>query len=116
MKLLKNASCISAAALFAVIFAGPLFAQEGMEPGHPRVNEVQGRIDNQENRVDHGINSGKLTPGEAARDTRRDARVERQMKRDEAKHGGHITKGEQAKLNRELNHNSRDIHRQKNGN
>ncbi|MGO9544146.1 MAG: hypothetical protein ACLPPF_05050 [Rhodomicrobium sp.] len=112
MKKLNQIAVLAAAALLGAVLAGPVFAQE--EPGHPRVNEVQGRIDNQERRVDQGINKGQLTPGQAARDTRRDARVERQMKRDEAKHGGHITKREQAKLNRELNHNSRDIHRQRN--
>ncbi len=111
MKQLKKASVIPAALLLAVMISGPVFAQE--DPGHPRINEVQGRIDNQEKRIDQGINKGQLTPGQAARDTRRDARIERQLKRDEAKHGGHITKGEQAKLNRELNRNSRAIHNQR---
>ncbi len=112
MKNLNKVLAVSATALLVAVLAGPVLAQE--DPGHPRVNEVQGRIDNQERRIDQGINKGQLTPGQAARDTRRDARVERQLKRDEAKHGGHITKAEQAKLNRELNHNSRDIHRQRN--
>jgi hypothetical protein len=108
---MKMFSSIIPAALLAAVFTVPALAQE--EPGHPRVNEVQGRIDNQERRIDQGINKGQLTPGQAARDTRRDARIERQLKRDEAKHGGHITKREQAQLNRELNHNSRAIHRQR---
>jgi hypothetical protein len=111
MKQLKSASIVSAAALLAASLSGPVFAQE--EPGHPRVNEVQGRIDNQENRINQGVNKGQITPNQAARDERRDARVERQLHRDEAKHDGHITKGEQAKLNRELNHNSQAIHRQR---
>jgi hypothetical protein len=111
MKKLAIAPVICVAASLAAFQSTAALAQE--DPGHPRINEVQGRIDNQERRIDQGINSGKLTPGEAARDTRRDARIERQLKRDEAKHGGHITKAEQAKLNRELNRNSRDIHRQK---
>jgi hypothetical protein len=103
---------VSAAAILAAVISGPVFAQE--DPGHPRVNEVQGRIDNQERRIGQGINKGQLTPGQAARDTRRDARIERQLKRDEAKHGGYITKREQAQLNRELNRNSRAIHDQRN--
>ena len=59
------------------------------------------------------MDKGQINPNQAARDERRDARVERQLKRDEAKHGGHITKREQAKLNRELNHNSKAIHNQR---
>jgi hypothetical protein len=38
------------------------------------------------------------------------------MRRDEAKHGGHIIKREQAHLNRELNHNSRAIYNQRHKN
>jgi hypothetical protein len=108
----KTLFALSAAISLSAFFAAPGFAQD--DPGHPRINEVQGRIDNQENRIDQGINKGQLTPGQAARDTRRDARIERQLKRDEAAHGGHITKGEQAKLNRELNRNSQAIRNQRN--
>ena len=111
MKKLAMASIVCVAASLTVLSAGPVLAQD--IPGHPRVNEVQGRIDNQERRIDQGINQGQLTPGQAARDVRRDARVERQLRRDEAMHGGHITRAEQARLNRELNRNSRAIYRQR---
>ena len=89
----------------------PAFAQE--DPGHPRVNEIQGRIDRQVGRVNAGIGQGQISPGEAARDRARDNRVERQLQRDEARHGGHITKAEQQHLNRELNRNSRHIYNQR---
>jgi hypothetical protein len=107
----KTFTLLPVAILFSAVFSTQVFAQE--EPGHPRVNEIQGRIDNQEKRIDQGINKGQLSPGQAAHDTRRDARIERQLKRDEAAHGGHITKAEQAKLNRELNRNSHKIHEQR---
>lgn len=115
MKLNTTASILSAAAAFAVLLSGSAFAQ-AVDPGHPRVNEIQGRIDNQENRVNQGIGQGQINGKQAARDEARDARVERQLQRDEAKHGGHITKGEQAQLNRELNHNSQAIHNQRHNN
>ncbi len=111
MKTLTKA-ILPVAALLAVATAAPAFAQE--DQGHPRVNEIQGRVDNQQTHINQGLGKGQLTQGQAARDSARDARVERQLQRDEAKHGGHITKGEQAKLNRELNRNSRAIHRQRN--
>ncbi len=116
MKLNTKASILPVAAAFAILLSGPVFAQEAIDPGHPRVNEIQGRIDNQENRVNQGIGQGQINGRQAARDDARDARVERQLQRDEAKHGGHITKGEQAKLNRELNHNSRAIYNQRHKN
>ena len=107
----KTSILLPVATLFSAILSTQVVAQE--DPGHPRVNEIQGRIDNQEKRIDQGINKGQLSPGQAARDIRRDARIERQLKHDEAKHDGHITKGEQARLNKELNQNSRKIHEQR---
>ncbi len=108
-------SMISAAVALAVALSGPAFAQ-ATDPDHPRVNEIQGRIDNQENRVNQGIGQGQVNGKQAARDDARDARVERQLQRDEARHGGHITKREQAHLNRELNRNSRAIYDQRHKN
>ncbi len=116
MKHQIRASIFPAAVLLAVGLSVPAFAEDGgMDPGHPRVNEIQGRIDNQQNQINQGLGNNQMTGKQAARDDARDARVERQLQRDELKHGGHITKGEQAKLNRELNRNSRAIYRQKHG-
>jgi hypothetical protein len=96
--------------------AGAAFAQTVPDPGHPRVNEVQQRIDNQENRVDRGISDGQINGKQAAHDDAKIAREQHSLNRDEAKDGGHITKGEQRNLNRRLNRGSRQIHRQrKNG-
>ncbi len=102
--------------LFAGLVAGTLISGTALaqtDPGHPRINEINQREDNQQNRIDNGLKDGQMTTGQAARDEKRDARVERQMGRDEARHGGHITKREQRRMNRELNHNSHDIHRQR---
>ena len=111
MKFTAKTLAVPAAVLAFATFCGTVSAQE--IPGHPRVNEIQSRIGNQERRMDAGVNQGQINPNQAARDMRRDARVERQLQRDEAKHGGHITAGEQARLNRELNRNSRKIYRQR---
>ena len=114
MKLNTRVSILPVAVALAISLSGPVFAQAvADDPGHPRVNEIQSRIDNQESRINQGLGQGQMTGKQAARDEARDARVERQLQRDEAKHGGHITKREQAKLNRELNHNSRAIHKQR---
>src|SRR5258708_5674492 len=90
----------------------PAFAQDASDPGHPRISEVDQRLQNQQNRINTDVSNGTMTTGQAARDEKRDARVQKQMTADEAKHGGHITKAEQKHLNKELNKNSRAIHRQ----
>lgn len=96
------------------MLSSPVMAQTNEpDPGHPRINEVDQRLENQQNRVNNGVHDGQINGRQAARDEHRDARVQHQMSRDEAKHGGHITKREQHHLNHELNHNSHDIHHQR---
>lgn len=82
-------------------------------PGHPRVNEVDQRLENQQDRIDAGVNKGQINAKQEARDNARDTRVAQKLSADEAKNGGKITKGEQRRLNRELNRNSRHIYHQR---
>lgn len=82
-------------------------------PGHPRVNEVDQRLQDQQTRIDNGVKDGQMTAGQTTRDETRDARVSQELSKDEAKNNGHITKAEQRRLNRQLNRNSADIHRQR---
>jgi hypothetical protein len=82
-------------------------------PDHPRVNEVNQRLDNQQARIDQGLANGTITGRQAARDEARDANIARRASIDEAKHGGHLTKAEQNRLNRAENRNSRRIYAQK---
>ncbi len=84
-----------------------------VDPGHPRVNEVNQREQNQQNRIANGINSGKLTSGQAARLENTQSRIQNQEQRDMAAHNGHLTKQEQNQLNREQNRTSGRIYRDK---
>ncbi len=106
-------SLFAAASLSVLIAAAPVLALAQDVPGHPRENEVNTRLENQQNRVANGVAAGQINGRQAVRDDARDARVARQESRDEAKHNGHITKAEQVRMNKELNHNSRDIHDQR---
>jgi hypothetical protein len=72
-----------------LVFGSAAGAMAQPIPGHPRVNEVDHRLENQQNRINAGVAKGQISPRQAVRDERRDARVERQLSRDEAKHGGH---------------------------
>ncbi len=97
----------------AALFAGATQAQPTDVPGHPRVNQVNHRIDNQQRRIDAGVADGTITPEQAARDERRDANIAQRASAAEARHGGHLTAGETRRLNRAENRNSRAIHRQR---
>ena len=104
MKKLHMLAC----AIVAVIgFSSMGFAQTNT-PGIDR------REQNQQNRVANGVKDGSLSPGEAARIERGEARINRDEAR--AKADGVVTARERARLNRELNHTSREIYRDKHNN
>ena len=84
-------------------------------PGHGRINQVDQRLANQQNRIDAGLASGQMSPQQAFRDERQDANIAARENRDMAEHGGHLTAAEQQHLNQSLNHDSNHIHNQRNG-
>ncbi len=103
----------------AALIAGGAFAQNTVgtpgtvDSGHPRVNEVDQRLDNQQNRIDAGVAQGTVTPKQAGRDEARDARIEQRAQADEAANGGKLTKAQQRRLNKGLNKDSSDIAKQR---
>jgi len=72
---------------------------------------IQQRMQNQERRIQQGVNSGQLTPKEAGRLQAREAKI----KQDEArmKSDGQLTAKERKKLNKELDNASDRIYKQK---
>lgn len=108
-------------AVGGLISAGSALAQTGAQPGiydpgHPRVNQVDQRQIDQQDRIGQGIQSGSLTSGEAAHLEKNEARIQQQKKADMAAHGGHLTKQEQNQINREQNAQSHAIYRDKHNN
>lgn len=109
-----------ATSFIAVAISASAFAQtaapatkDPIIPGHPRINQIDERLENQQKRMDAGVNKGQINAKQEERDQARDAKVEQQLSADEAKHHGHITKAEERQMNRELNRNSRAIYRQR---
>jgi hypothetical protein len=84
-----------------------------VDPGHPRVNEVNGREENQQQRIGNGVKNGTLTPGQTANLEHREANVQNREKADMAKNNGHLTKAEQRGINRQQNRISRSIAKDK---
>jgi len=75
---------------------------------------IDAREHRQQNRVAAGLKNGSLTGHEAAKIERDEAKIHRDEAR--AKADGVVTGRERAKLNRELNHTSREIRRDKHNN
>ena len=81
------------------------------DPGHPRVNQVDNRLERQKQRIERGEKNGTITKQEAHHLYRHDQKVLNQENRAMAANGGHLTKREQRHFNKELSHNSRQIQR-----
>ena len=80
-------------------------------PGHPRVNEVNSREARQQARINAGAASGQLNANETARLQQRENNIQARESRDLNAHNGHLTRGEQRRLNRSENRTSRAIYR-----
>lgn len=84
-----------------------------VDPGHPRVNQVNRREGRQQQRIGNGIKSGKLNAQQASHLEKREASVQNREKRDMAAHNGHLTKAEQKGINRQQNRISKSIYKDK---
>jgi hypothetical protein len=114
-------------AVGGLLFAGSTSAQTAtsntsgagpgvVDPGHPRVNQVNHREANQQKRIGNGVANGTLTSKQATRLEKRETAVQNREQADMAKHNGHLTKAEQKGINRQQNRSSRGIRRDKAGN
>jgi len=109
---------IATLALAAVLVSGMSVAalaqtNDPNVPGHPRVNEVDQRLENQQTRIDNGVNNGKLNAKQEENLQAKDAKVSQELSADQAKHNGHVTKAEQRHMNKQLNKDSTKIYDKK---
>lgn len=84
-----------------------------VDPGHPRVNQVNGREQNQQNRIGNGLKNGTLNSKQASNLEKRETAVQNREKKDMAKNNGHLTKAEQKGINRQQNRISKSIYKDK---
>ena len=77
---------------------------------HPRRLEVNGRLFNQNHRINQGVKDGQLTQQEAHTLRANDRGIYREESQMAKLDGGHITKADQRSLNQQENANSKDIY------
>jgi hypothetical protein len=120
----KIANSLAILAVGGLMFVGSAAAQSTtgntsgagpgvVDPGHPRVNQVNRRAANQQKRIGNGVANGKLTSKQATHLEKRETAVQNREQADMAKHNGHLTKAEQRGINRRQNRISRSIARDK---
>ena len=84
-----------------------------VDPGHPRVNEVNSREQNQQQRIANGVNSGQLSPSETAHLERQQENINHHVAADREANGGKLTPQEKQNINRRQNNASKNIHEDK---
>lgn len=102
---------LSAGVIVAVLAgaAGTAAADTTWQKNHPRREQVNGRLANQNKRIHQDVKNGTLTRGQAAALHHEDHQVRQEERAMASQNGGHITKSEKRVLNQQENAISREI-------
>jgi hypothetical protein len=96
-------------AIMGLILAGSAVTGASAETTHPRREQVNERLVHQDHRIREARRDGAVSAREAWRLHKADYRVRVQERRFAHRHGGHITRAEQVRLNHEENRVGRHI-------
>ena len=117
MKTTLRFACLSAALAMLLLPAAaqtaPNAVQTSPTPPVPKPPTINQRLENQQDRIAQGIRSGQLTAGEAANLESKESAITKEVRADRQANGGKLTQAERAQVNRQLNHTSRQIYRDK---
>lgn len=89
--------------------AAPAMADTPWQAHHPRREQVNNRLGNQNARIHQEVKEGEMSHEKAERLHAADHRIRMQERREAARNDGHLTRAEQARLNRRENHVSHRI-------
>jgi hypothetical protein len=82
-------------------------------PAHPEGMGVNARQDRQQNRINQGVKSGQLTPGETRHVEHNETKIHDEAKTDRQENGGHLTGAEHNQIEHQQNKESRQINNDK---
>ena len=82
-------------------------------PAHPEGMGVNARQDRQQNRINQGVRSGQLTPGETSHIEKNETAIHNEARADRTLNGGKLTGAEHNQIERQQNKESRQIYRDK---
>jgi hypothetical protein len=76
---------------------------------HPRREQVNQRLKNQNARINQEVKEGEMSKTQAAKLHKNDRQIRKEERMMASQNGGHITKAEQKALNQQENRNSKKI-------
>jgi len=106
-----KAAAIALSMAFTGITMVNAMAETKWERNHPRRNQVNDRLENQNRRINRELREGEITKGEARRLHSEDRAIRREERTMSKLNNGHITPAEQKALNQQENAVSRQIGR-----
>ena len=109
--ILAKAAAVVLAAVSLTVFAGSAFAETQWDKNHPRRDQVNDRLANQNRRINQEYREGEISRGQARQLHKEDHQIRREEREMASLDGGHITRSEQRVLNQQLNGVSRQIGR-----
>lgn len=71
------------------------------------------RKQNQQDRIANGVKNGTLTPRETSHLENKEANINKEIRTDRRQNGGNLTNKEKAQINRQQNHLSNQIYKDK---
>lgn len=101
-------SVVMAIALSPVVSGGAM-AETQWEKEHPRRDQVNDRLANQNKRIHQEVKEGEISKQQAANLHKQDHQIRQEERNMASLNGGHITKQEQKALNQQENAVSKEI-------
>ena len=102
--------------LIAIAITGLLTATAFGDTTTPTKRPIQHRKHNQQARIHEGVKSGELTKGEAKHLEKQEHALNKEERQMRKENGGKLTAADRAKLNRQQNHLSKEIYKDKHNN
>jgi hypothetical protein len=106
-----KAIALTAASAFIAGSAASAMAETNWEKNHPRRDQVNDRLANQNKRINHERKEGEITKAQAHKLHHEDHQIRQEERAMASQNGGHITKQEQKTLNQQENAVSKQIGR-----
>ena len=100
---------LAAATLTLAGLTNTALADSQWQKNHPRREQVNQRLNNQNRRIHKEVKEGDLSKAQAAKLHKDDHQIRREERMMASQNGGHITKSEQKVLNQQENQVSKQI-------
>jgi hypothetical protein len=109
LRSLRNVLTVAAVTMSLAGLATTALADTKWEKHHPRREQVNNRLANQNRRIHQEVKEGDLTKVQAAKLHKEDHQIRKEERLMASQNGGHITKTEQKALNQQENQVSKQI-------